>query len=78
MQIRTSAAKHGVAHDDIRHAIRHPIVYLEEDYQGEQQVFIIGPAQDGRFLEIVAKPSPGPTKIIHADELRPHLYHLIP
>lgn len=41
------------------------------------QVFMIGPARDGRYLEIVAMPSPDPVKVIHADKLRPNLYHLI-
>ncbi|GGF26266.1 hypothetical protein GCM10011399_19610 [Subtercola lobariae] len=53
------------------------IRYLEHDYDGESRIFIIGTDRHGRFLEIVAVPSPQPNRIIHADLLRPQFYHYL-
>ncbi|MDF2443285.1 MAG: hypothetical protein JWR01_1488, partial [Subtercola sp.] len=64
----------GIDDADIAHAIRNIIRYLEQDYGGERRIFIIGADRTGRFLEIVAVPSPEPTRVIHADVLRPKFY----
>lgn len=77
MQVKSSARKHGISDEDMRHAIRNVMFYREREYGGEMQVLFIGPAVDGRLLEIVATPSPDPVKIIHADNLRANLFHLI-
>jgi uncharacterized DUF497 family protein len=77
VEIRPSARKHGISDADIRHAIRHPRVYREVERDGDPQILIIGPAHDGRFLEIVIVPADGPTRVIHADNLRPKWYDLI-
>ena len=77
MQIKSSARKHGIADADIRHAIRHPRVYREVERDGDPQILIIGPAEDGRFLEIVVVPAVSPTRVIHADNLRPNWYDLL-
>lgn len=77
MEIKSSARKHGIADADIRHAIRHPRVYREVERDGDPQILIIGPAEDGRFLEIVVVPAASPTRVIHADNLRPNWYDLL-
>jgi hypothetical protein len=77
VEIKSSARKHGIADTDIRHAIRHPRVYREVEREGDPQILIIGPAQDGRFLEIVVVPASSPTRVIHADNLRPNWYDLL-
>lgn len=74
MQILNSARKHGVADEDIRHALANIIRYREQDYDGETRIFVIAPARDGRFLELVLVPSDDPTRVIHADILRPSHY----
>jgi hypothetical protein len=35
---------------------------------------VIGPSASGTLLELVAVPVVGPTRIIHADNLRPKFY----
>lgn len=46
----------------------------EIEYDGESRLFVIGPGHDGTLLELVGVPTPGPTRIIHADRLRPKFY----
>jgi hypothetical protein len=44
---------------------------VEYDYVGEERLLIIGPDTRGAMLELVAVPAGSPTRIIHADRLRP-------
>ena len=71
MEIAWSATKHGIAEADVLHAWRNAIKYGTFEYDGEERVFVVGPARDGRLLELVAVPSDFPVRIIHADNLRP-------
>jgi len=75
--IQPSARKHGVADDEIRHAWEHAIFYAEHEYDGEERLFVIGPDTHGGLLELVAVPISVPTRIIHADRLRPRFYELL-
>ena len=50
------------------------IRFVEYEYNGEDRLLIIGPDRHGRLLEIVAVPAVEPTRIIHADALRPKFY----
>ena len=74
MQILDSARKHGVGGDDILHAWENAIRYVEYEYDGEERLLVIGADQHGRLLELVAVPADEPTRIIHADALRPTFY----
>lgn len=74
MQILPSARKHGIADADIEHAWRHAIRFIEHEYHGEIQILIIGPDRGGMMLEIIAVPTGRPTRVIHADRLRPSRY----
>ena len=47
---------------------------VEFPYDGEERLLVIGADASGRLLELVAVPVDGPTRIIHADVLRPKLY----
>ena len=47
---------------------------VEYDYDGEDRLLVIGPDLHGRMLELVAVPADQPTRIIHADRLRPKFY----
>jgi uncharacterized DUF497 family protein len=69
-----SARRHGIPAADILHAVEHPIRYREQEYAGELRVLVIGADQTGRLLEIVLVPAATPTRIIHADTLRPGRY----
>jgi hypothetical protein len=78
--IRASARKHGISDDDMLHAIRNAIRFLEMD----DLVMAIGPARDGTLLEIgIVRVAPaggtmaiGPAhersvRIVHAMRARP-------
>lgn len=74
MEIRHSARKHHVPDEDIVHAFRNALRLVEWEYQGQEQLLVIGPARDGTLLELIALPAEDPDRIIHADWLRPKFY----
>lgn len=74
MKILGSARKHGVEYADIQHAWLNAIRLIEYDYQGQDRLLVIGADRHGRLLELVAVPAGSPTRIIHADLLRPKFY----
>lgn len=47
---------------------------VEYDYEGEERLLVIGPDTNGTMLELVALPADAPTRVIHADRLRPKFY----
>ena len=74
MEIRESARKHGLDDADIIHAWTNAIRLVEYEYGGEERLLVIGADRHGRLLELVAVPVGEPTRIIHADLLRPKFY----
>jgi len=74
VEIRDSARKHGIADTDIEHAWQHAIRFVEYEYAGQERLLVIGADRHGRLLELVAVPAGEPTRIIHADLLRPKFY----
>ncbi len=74
MEIFGSARKHGLEDADIQHAWLNAIRLVEFDYDGEERLLVIGADRRGRLLELVAVPAGSPTRIIHADLLRPKFY----
>ena len=74
MEIRGSARKHGITDAEIEHAWHHAMRLVEYEYNGQERLLVIGPDQHGRLLELVAVPADEPTRIIHADRLRPKFY----
>ena len=77
MRISESARKHGVDDEDITHAWENAIRYVEYDYDGHERLLVIGADRHGRMLELVAVPADEPTRIIHADRLRPKFYEFL-
>ena len=77
MRISESARKHGVDDEDITHAWENAIRYVEYDYDGDERLLVIGADRHGRMLELVAVPADEPTRIIHADRLRPKFYEFL-
>ena len=73
VEIWPSAHKHHIDPDDILHAWRNQIRYVELDYDGELQLLVIGPSRTGELLELVV-PTGEPQRIIHADRLRPKFH----
>lgn len=74
MEVTTSARKHGIHEADIRHGWTNAIRLVEYQYEAEERLLAIGPDRHGRMLELVAVPAGEPTRIIHADRLRPKFY----
>ena len=71
---RNSARKHGISDTSILHAWESAIKLAEFEYDGEERLLVIGPDSSGNLLELVAIPVAEPTRIIHADRLRPKFY----
>lgn len=69
MEIYNSARKHGVADDDINHAIDLAVVAGEQD---DGKVLYLGPDRAGNLLEVVTVARDDGTEIvIHAMRMRP-------
>jgi uncharacterized DUF497 family protein len=73
-EIRGNARKHGIDDVDIQHAWDNAIRIVEYEYRREERLLVIGPDRQGALLELVAVPVDEPTRIIHADRLRPSRY----
>ena len=68
--IAPSARKHGVADEDMLHALRNVIrVGAPED----GFTMLVGPARDGTMLEVGVAQGKRRSVIIHADRARPKL-----
>jgi hypothetical protein len=77
VEIVGSARRHGVLDADIRHAWTNAIRLVEYEYGGEDRLLAIGPDRHGTMLELVALPANRPTRLIHADTLRPSRYEYL-
>lgn len=69
MEIRASARKHGITDAEVEHAWHNAMRVVE--YDGADRLLVIGSDQHGWLLELVAVPADEPTRVIHADLLRP-------
>lgn len=77
MEITASARSHGVDDVSINHAWENALRYVEYEYDGEERLLVIGPDTAGNLLELVALPADAPTRIIHADRLRPKFHDFL-
>lgn len=69
MEIRASAFKHGVAAEDIRHALRQPMAMLDGE---DGRTLVLGADRAGRMLELVVMDrDTGGARVIHAMQMRP-------
>ena len=73
MQIEPSAHRHNISVEDMLHAVRYAVRRIEQEYDGEVRLLVIGPDRTGDLLEIVVV-TDEPARIIHADVLRPKFY----
>jgi len=71
VEIADSARKHGIADEDIRHAVQVPFHWLR---QHEDRVLVIGADRTGRLLEVVVLDTEDTRVAIHAMPLRPKFY----
>jgi uncharacterized DUF497 family protein len=77
VEITSSARKHGLDDASITHAWENALRYVEYEYDGEERLLVIGPDPAGNLLELVAVPADEPTRIVHADRLRPKFHDFL-
>ncbi|MGN6187444.1 MAG: hypothetical protein ACTHOE_00980 [Conexibacter sp.] len=71
MRIHTSARKHGVADEDIRHATDHALV-IEDIGDDPDRWLVLGPDRAANMLEVVVLTTvEGNRLAIHAMSMRP-------
>ncbi len=75
MEIHPSARKHGIANEDIHHAVTNAITI---DDQNEDTRLYLGPARSATLLEVVTIVRAGtPELAIHAMTMRPKYERLL-
>jgi len=75
VRIGQPARNHGVADDDIQHAVRNA---MRRRDMGENLTMLIGPASDGALLEVGVLDLDGDDPVaIHAMSLRPKFYRFL-
>jgi hypothetical protein len=75
MEIADSARKHGVADDDMHHAVAQSMRVVRQG--SADRVLVIGPDRVGALLELVVLDPDTEPVIIHAMELRPKFYRFL-
>lgn len=76
MEIHPSARKHGIADEDIEHAMRHALAI---DDQADDTRLYLGPARNADLLEIATiVRDDGSEVVIHAMKMRPKYRRLLP
>lgn len=81
MEIHRAARKHGIADDDIRHAVEQALAgYALEQGDGEpRRTLLLGPDRAGNLPEIVVlELDDGDRIAIHAMRMRPNYADLLP
>jgi hypothetical protein len=80
VEIHESARRHGVAADDILHALAHPVVVVDADSDSDPpKLFVIGPDHAGNLLEVVMLTlAEDRSLVIHAMRLQRRYYELLP
>jgi uncharacterized DUF497 family protein len=77
VEIHPSARKHGVADEDIRHAIDHALA-IEDAGEDPDRWLAIGPDRAGNLLEVVVLfTNEGVQMVIHAMRMRAKFRRLI-
>ena len=77
MDIVVSAKKHGIADEEILHAIAHALTVDEVD-EDPIRYLILGPDSGGNLLEIVVLDRPNGPCVIHAMKMREKYRPLLP
>ena len=75
LEIHPSARKHGIADEDIEHAVTHAMAIEDID----DTRLNLGPARNAALLEVLTIPTiEAPELAIHAMYMRPKYRHLLP
>lgn len=76
MEVHPSARKHGIADEDIQHAINNAMAIDDQD---DDVRLYLGPARNAELLEVGAIIKDDGTELaIHAMRLRPEYHGLLP
>ena len=74
LEIHPSARKHGIADEDIEHAVTHAMAIDDHD---DARLYV-GPARNAALLEVLTIPTvEGSELAIHAMRMRPKYRHLL-
>ena len=77
LEIHPSARKHGIADEDIEHAVTHAMAI--DDIEQDDIRHYLGPARNAELLEVFTIPRGGGGELaIHAMRMRPKYRHLLP
>lgn len=75
MEVHPAARKHGIADEDIEHAVANAMTI---DNQDDDTRLYLGPARDSELLEVVTIVGGGGELAIHAMRMRPKYERLLP
>jgi hypothetical protein len=76
VEIHPSARKHGIADEDIEHAMRHALAIDDQD---DDTRLYLGPSRSADLLEVVTiVRDDGSELVIHAMRMRPRYRPLLP
>jgi hypothetical protein len=80
VEFHRSAARHGIATDDVIHAVDHALVVVDVDPDADPpKALVIGPRSDGQLLEVIILSLADDRElVIHAMALRPTFHNLLP
>jgi hypothetical protein len=79
VRFHRSAFKHGVDEEAILHAVEHAVVVVDLEPDADPpKVLVIGPDPAGNLLEVIWLDLVDTELVIHAMELRPKFYDLLP
>lgn len=77
MEILSSSRRHGIADEDIQHAIKTALV-IEEVGEDPARYLVLGSDRAGNLLELVVLDRPLGPAVIHAMKMRPRYRRLLP
>jgi hypothetical protein len=76
VEIHPAARRHGIADEDIEHAVSHAMVI---EAQEDETTLYLGPARSADLLEVVTVTRDGNAELaIHAMRMRPKYRRLLP
>jgi hypothetical protein len=80
VEFHRSAGRHGIAPDDVIHAVEHALVIVDMYPDADPpKVSAIGPRSDGQLLEVIILTLADDRQlVIHAMPLRPTFHDLLP
>jgi hypothetical protein len=75
-EVHPAALKHGIAAADVRHALRHPLRFLD---MNDGRYLYLGAARNGEPLEVITARRPDRSEIAtHAMKMRMKYANLLP